>query len=298
MQAISTSSSSTTVSPSNEYLMNRQQEGTQTVVDNSCPLIYQSNQRSQTLNVSVPPEPDTANDEFEENNLNMLDIPDLPSSSHHLTDQKILAGGTSIRLIGRPLPANFIVADAISPIDPPRPENDGHCVSKYQCRGSLKNLLQHVKNTDDWDELSKDPIFLTISDESQAISIQHLKSIYNPQLVDENSQEAESQVDEAMEETKSTRNGSDAWDVMDSLEHALNAGRHKGNGSTRSSSSTQSKPHKDTEEVLAALGVTGAPKPVRAPARPYPPPSEDQQGHPSRDKLSRSRSRSASRHNL
>ena len=285
------------VSPFNESLMNRQQESAQVVVNNSSPVVYQPNQPSQTLNVSASQKPDTADTEFGEDDLNMLDIPDLPPSSRHLTDQKIRAGGTSIRLIGRPLPANFIVADAISPIDPPRPENDGLCDSKYQRRGFLKNLLQHVKDSDDWDELSKDPIFLTISDESQAISIQHLKSIYNPRLVDDNSQEAESQVDEAMEETRSPRNGSDTWDVMDSLEHALNAGRRKGNGSTHSTSSTQSKPRKDTEEVLAALGVTGAPKPVRAPARPYPPPSEDQHGQTSPDHLSRSRSRSASRHN-
>jgi len=31
-------------------------------------------------------------------------------------------------------------------------------------------------------------------------------------------------------------------------------------------------PHQDTENRLAALGVTGTAKPVRAPARPYPPP--------------------------
>lgn len=105
---------------------------------------------------------------------------------------------------------------------------------------------------------------------------------------------------EATPEPKGRTSPRDSWDVMDSLENALNAGRQKEIEQAKQSNSTleeHSRQPKDTEELLAALGVTGAPKPVRAPARPYPPPSQElMQASPK--SFSRSRSRTPTRREM
>lgn len=54
---------------------------------------------------------------------------------------------------------------------------------------------------------------------------------------------------------------------------------------------------RDTEDILAALGVTGAPKPVRAPARPYPPPESSRRAQKTAvGRVQRSRSQSPRDH--
>lgn len=113
--------------------------------------------------------------------------------------------------------------------------------------------------------------------------------------------EPESEHHEATPEHKGGSSPRDSWDVMNSLEHALIAGRQKESNSangTNSSPEEESRQPKDTEELLAALGVTGAPKPIRAPARPYPPPSQERLTHSSPSSFSRSRSRTPTRREM
>lgn len=208
-------------------------------------------------------------------------------------------------MAGRPLSANFVVAEAI-PLLPPEPENDGCCRSKYTDRGKPDILGQNVKNTSYWEDLSKDPIFSSIPDDGVVVPINYLKSLYDPRPAN-NGQSQESEIGDinSHQEPKFDMDGEDVGDVMDSLEHALNAKRprlleissDKGSAVVDQTSAPHSDSltpsARDTEALLAALGVTGAPKPVRAPARPYPPPStQESPSQASPNGTSRSRSKS------
>lgn len=232
----------------------------------------------------------------DEDQLGMLNIPDLPQP-----DQVVPSGSPPTRLVGRPLPTNFVVADAISPIGPPLQEDEGRCQSKYWGRGTSNHILQNIKDTGYWDDVEKDPIFCSIPDDDHVIPLDMVSSTYRPQQAEGNVQEPDPEPEiEQPEptpepETKGPNNDRDTPDIMDSLENALNASRHKQPNIAKESNNTseeESEAPKDTEQVLAALGVTGAPKPVRAPARPYPPPSHEQGTQASSAHGSRSRSRS------
>lgn len=235
---------------------------------------------------------DLANNEIDEDNLSALDIPDLPPSSRNLTDQIILSGGALIRLFGRPLPANFVVADVILPLEPPQREDEGRCQSKYWVRSNSENLIQNIKETKAWLEFERDPIFAYNPDDNSVIPLNDLLAKGRHQRAEENLEDSEAKAGDRQQTPE--RKSREAWQVMDSLEHALNNGSDKQPGPASSISEQKCQPPKDTEQVLAALGVTGAPKPVRAPARPYPPPPLPEHG--SSEQLSSSRSRSPIQH--
>lgn len=247
----------------------------------------------------------------EEDDLNALDIPDIPPSSKFLGDEMIFAGHASFCLVKRPLPSNFIVADAIAPFESSRAEDRGRCESKYWPKGGLEKLYQHVKDSSDWVDVSNDPIFLTIPEESEVVPLEDLTSLYNQTHSDDGNvdgnedgnedgrEEMEAQIQEEGEASRSLQDGERKGDFMDSLEHALGEGRRKQpeqNGNATNTSQEPVESHTNTEELLASLGVTGTPKPVRAPARPYPPPSLEQQGQVPSDNTNRQTSRSPSRY--
>ena len=238
---------------------------------------------------------------FEEDDLNALDIPDMPPSSLSLTDEMILSGRSEYKLVKRPLPANFVVADALAPFETAGVEDQGFCESKYWLHGGLGKLYQNSRDSSDWDDYSNDPIFTSIPEESELISLEDLTSLYNPNHCDDGNEEVEEQLREATEEAKSPQDGEHTGDIMDSLDHALSEGRRKQTDSknnTTNSSNESAMPHTEAEEILASLGVTGAPKPVRAPARPYPPPSVEEQKPASLEHRSWSNSRSPSRYGM
>jgi hypothetical protein len=299
-QAFSGASPSSMTSPSNGYPIPQHREfkgnfgeGTKQGPQrpNQPPQVYPEKRKTHPL--------ESTNGQPEADDLKALDIPDLPSSSTLLTDEIILAGRASFRLVKRPLPANFIVADAIAPFEAARAEDQGRCESKYWSNGILSELSQHVRNSSDWDDLLNDPIFLDIPVDSEIIPLEDLTSLYNPRHYDDGIEESEEQLEEIVTESKNPQNGEDMGDVMDSLEHALSEGRRKQPDSTYNTTDISNEPvqpSNNTEELLAALGVTGAPKPVRAPARPYPPPSQEQQGQVPSDGRAWSSSKSSSRY--
>lgn len=259
---------------------------------------YRSSQPlySYTEKPETPPMEFTT-DSFEEDNLNALDIPDMPPSSMSLTDEIIISGRSSYYLMKRPLPANFIVADAIAPFETAKVEGQGRCESKYWSNGDSSKLNQNLKDSSHWDDYSNDPIFLNFPDESKLIPWEDLVNLYNHNHGDDGNEESEEQYQEANEEPKSPQDEEDTRDIMDSLENALSEGRRQGSDSKLSETDTV-KSRTNAEEVLASLGVTGAPKPVRAPARPYPPPSVEERARVSSDRGSWSSGRSPSRYDL
>lgn len=301
-QSFASASPISTISPSNGYHTAQNHD----VKRKSREDIHQGAQPLNQPLQSYSAKPKTPPVEFnhsqpEEDNLNALDIPDIPPSSTSLLDEIILAGHASFRLVKRPLPSNFIVADALAPFETSRGEDQGRCESKYWPKGDLGKIYQHVKDSNDWDDVLNDPIFLTIPEESEIVPLGDLTSLYNQTHCDDGNEEAEEQVQEVVEDYKSPQDGGDTGDFMDSLEHALSEGRRKQPDPKCSTANVPMEPvesHTNTEELLASLGVTGTPKPVRAPARPYPPPSLEQQGQLSSDRIRRSSSTSPSRYGL
>ena len=202
----------------------------------------------------------------------------------------IIVDGFLARLVGQPLPTNFIVADALAPFAPPALEDDGHCKSKYLSRMTLESLLQNIDTTTDWEKYKVDPIFASIPHDGGVVSVEDLIAFIRPgDNIEDSYPEYEAEGDE--EDSQSPHrsravHGGDSWDVMDTLENALNATRAKKSATRSITPAGVKEVHQSTtgfsevgegshatEERLAALGVTGAAKPIHAPARPYPPPA-------------------------
>lgn len=281
------------ISQSNGYPLNRHSEGKISNSASPFPAAYPPSEVAKSY--SVTPKPfvaDLASNGTEEEDLYALDIPDLPSSSRNLTDQVIISGGALIRLFSRPLPANFVVADAILPIEPPQREDEGRCQSKYWGRGSSEKLV-HIKETKDWSDFERDPIFSFDSDDHGMTPLENLNFSDTQNVAQGSRRPSEAKGEDR--ELSPGHKGRDAWEVMDSLELALSneSNKHSDTEAAIGNVSMQkSTPPKDTELLLAALGVTGAPKPVRAPARPYPPPLPEHAKQGSAEHFCNSRSRS------
>ena len=210
-------------------------------------------------------------------------------------------GDTPATLVGRPLPTNFVVADALAPFAPPGLGDNGLCKSKYLDRPDANHNDQNVKDTDEWDNHKKDPIFAMLSDHSKLIPLNDLDAIYRPhQRRQESSQEPDQQEDSRQRDGNHARS-TNGTDFVDSSEIELDDGSYKGHSrdghplrsrkrsvlqSWREESNTY-----DKEDLPAAHKKNRDSMHVRSSMRPYPPPtpkerSEDN-GHES---LSRSTS--------
>lgn len=194
------------------------------------------------------------------------------------------------------------------PIPPPSVEDDGRSLSKYLGRENLESLNQNIKDSTYWDDLKEDPMFQPISDDGAVVTFAELISHRNLHDSAGEGSDSEREDGELTQESNIMSDEPDSWDVMNSLEHALNTGGVPTNdyqplAESPTQSVDQAHVHlqyeeassetdiaRATEERLAALGVTGMPKPVRAPARPYPPPDPQTQASPIRDSGSRGRS--------
>ncbi|KAI4254574.1 MAG: hypothetical protein LQ352_003013 [Teloschistes flavicans] len=148
-------------------------------------------------------------EEANEDDLSMLDVPDIPVAS-----------------LARPIPSNYIVADALDPFDAPQPEDNGHCQSKYTTQDASNTFEKIVKETRYWEEMKKDSIFVPPRNISRVISLDAIMSIYQPH---HNEGERDQADIEEGEWTRDTRAGAgytegrDVRDVMDRLEHSLTA---------------------------------------------------------------------------
>lgn len=208
----------------------------------------------------------------------------------------------------QPLPAYFTAAGTVVPIPPHSVEGHGRSLSKYLVHENLASLDRNVRDSDYWDDLKGDPIFLPIVDDGVIITVAELISQRDLHNTADEGSDSEREDGELTQESNILSDEPDSYDVMNSLEHALNAGgappttyQPLGEPSTRAieqahvqlqydEASSDMDTARATEERLAALGVTGMPKPVRAPARPYPPPEPQTQASPSQDLGSRGRS--------
>lgn len=249
---------------------------------------------------------------FEEGDLNLLDLPDMPkdvsstNKSVHLPNTIV---SPPISLIGMPLPANFVVADALYPISSPPPESEGRCQSRYLRDVTLDGLCENIKSSKYWKDHKDDTAFFDRPDDEHVVTVDEIRA-----QVRERYTKGESS-DEFSRQTRSeSRNGTalrkDSIDTRTRLEQleiekaetlakiaAKMASKEKmkaskkGEQMTPPHSSAEGRPNdeqaivkdeqftppqsaaaesamtyrQDTEDILAALGVTGSPKPVTAP---------------------------------
>ena len=71
-------------------------------------------------------------------------------------DLLTILGATAATPVAFPLPSNFVVADALSPFEPPNPENGGLIKSKYTV--PQEALAANIRDSSIWDEaMAKDP---------------------------------------------------------------------------------------------------------------------------------------------
>lgn len=278
---------------------------------------------------STPPSSDQAqvlDYDFEDDDLDSLDIPDLPQSRLHFTN----ASQQSVYLISQPLPGNFIVADALAPFPQPAPQDKGYCKSKYQYDGSLEACLEQSKDSKYWDKEHADDIaFSDLPADGKVVPVGEIllkirqrrahpgssdelnrdsRSRSRTISMNQDSLEVKNTLDRMERELAETKarlqekleKGKPANPVHASPLQSVKPEQHPlGDHEVKEEYHTPPEPatfgqpiksEQDPEDVLAALGVTGAPKPVTATTWP-----DQYIGHGSPNDTHVSRSRSSSR---
>lgn len=264
---------------------------------------------------------------FEEDDLESLDIPDLPRTTLAFTN----ASQEPINLIGQPLPGNFVVADVLAPFPPPAPHDEGCCKSRYHNDASLDACLETFKSSKYWDkEHADDVAFSDLPADGKIIPVDEILWMVrqrraHPESSDNTNRDSRSQsrtvsMNQDSIEVKTTldRMERELAETKAKLQAKLDKGRMANPVHASPLQSVKAeqppfrdhdikeeyqnppqpamlekpiKPEQDTEDVLAALGVTGAPKPVTTIAWPD---QYTENGSPDDIPMSRS-SRSSSR---
>ena len=247
---------------------------------------------------STPHQNQALDYDFEEDDLGSLDVPDMPQTTLEFSN----ASRHPVSLIGHPLPGNFVVADALEPFPPPLPQDEGRCKSKYEYGASSDAYLANIRDSKYWDrDHSNDVAFSEFGDDGKVIPLDEIRLTIrqrhaHPELSDELNRESRSQsrtfsTNQDSLEVKMTldRMERQLAETKAKLQAKLDKGRPanprrasslisaklevfplqdheiKEEHQTPSQSSTLEKSIKseqDAEDVLAALGVTGSPKPV------------------------------------
>ena len=250
---------------------------------------------------------DVVDVEPQEDDLNSLDVPDLPhsvrlygnrlSSSTNCSADSYL-GEAMVPLVGMPIPANFVVADALFPMDPPAPEDEGRCHSKYLRHTGNDALSKNIRDSTYWKEHKEDTIFLSILSEGKIVSLNDCRS----KVLERQKPQDETQRDSRSESRSAAPARKDVGEMAASLEQlekmlaetkakqaAMIAARDKKRKKTQQGSIQEQQPAKteersikteqmsppqsatienggmyqnDPEDILASLGVTGTAKPT------------------------------------
>ena len=222
--------------------------------------------------------------------LKLLDVPTLPKdrlvferqifisledgSVHVHSDPretKVIEGRPPNPVI-RPLPGSFEESQALVealgqfPLASTAP-GQGFVTSKY-LTGRLVDFSQHIRANKrhwEWEDLCDDPIFLDISLQSGFVSVEDLIARRNRERYGE-------EEDFAIKDGYTSHTAEYERHVLIESNNASNREETfgaTGNTNGNAFESEEQRLAREQEERLAALGVSGEPKPVRAPARPY-----------------------------
>jgi len=224
------------------------------------------------------------------------------------------------KLVVRPLASDYFAEEVIATLPPPPPKADGSSPSKYFTCANFQESIRSVRDTSDWVAIKDDPVFQCIAENGDSLPIEYLTAHRGFPDHDEENMDLDTEEGELSQERNTAsihpdKKDSHGWSVMDNLEQALNSGDFSAAAKQRHATplesldaerfqlrhhvedSAEEASARAAEEKLAALGVTGLPKPVRAPARPYPPPNvAPELSHDLVGQASRSRSRSPETH--
>lgn len=181
--------------------------------------------------------------------------------------------------MARPLPSTLEEADLIGQLPIAATLAPGMSVSKYFPGKDDISTEHNIRDTEHWPPLQHDPVFLEVPLECKVVSVEELIS-RRTQLsehVDNVPMDAEEgEVDQDAAEIGEVDESGDYQyagysSVPDSQEHAVPEAFHEppAQAPPHLEETPEERAAREQEERLAALGVTGPPKPVRAPARPY-----------------------------
>lgn len=260
--------------------------------------------RSQPMSTSNSKQEEMT-ENVDEIDLDSLDIPDLTEESSCSNKKTFLPNtvvSPPVSLIGMPLPANFVVADALYPIPPPAPETQGCCQSKYLRDNVSETLCTNIKLSRYWKDHKDDTAFLERPNEEDTVLVDEVRAQIKQRYIDGEAPDdrrrqsrSESRSSFAFKkDSAATRTRLEQLEIEKAETLAKIAAKEKqralkrgeqvspfpstavgtpGAGQTTveeeqitpSRSAISEKPvtsQQSTEDLLAALGVTGAPKPV------------------------------------
>ncbi|KAL8844743.1 MAG: hypothetical protein Q9176_000843 [Flavoplaca citrina] len=164
-----------------------------------------------SMSVTSSPEPVEVIKEENDDDLSKLDVPDIP----------VVTQGSFASLVDRPLPANFVVADALEPFDPPSAENNGCCQSKYTVIDKLSTFTSCIKETKYWDDMKGDPIFIFRLKSSKLVPIERILATYRNRREEAEHELADLEDGEWTRDTATTVQPERGRDLMDRLEDSL-----------------------------------------------------------------------------
>ncbi|KAL8653044.1 MAG: hypothetical protein Q9210_002332 [Variospora velana] len=202
----------------------------------------------------------------EDEDLAKLDIPDIP---------------TVIGKLLQPLKQASLNYMMKTPFDPPKPENDGRCQSKYVVIDSSSTFHLCIKDTKYWNDMKNDPVFRPIHESDKVISLDIIMATYRPRDIRHERDHVEAEDGECTQHTGAHHDKGP--DLMERLEHALGAGRTteapvpvprttSWDRTPRKKSFPFSKTNPLSEDVTASRGIDGPYRPHHHTAWPCPPP--------------------------
>lgn len=151
----------------------------------------------------------------------------------------------------RALPATFAEAEEQDLKPAPEKLDNGESVSIYFTTENSHEAFLDVRQTEDWDHIKDDPIFVVFTDEELQKNLVSLDDCIAQRDRPDEDLEDMSRGDQEMCDAPG--------DIMGDLEHALsfNSKTAGSFASTTNAASTEER----QEHILAMLGVTGTPKP-------------------------------------
>jgi hypothetical protein len=167
--------------------------------------------------------------------------------------------------VTRALPSTFDEAEKEALKSAPEKLDNGESVSVYFMAENSHEAFLDVRQTDEWENIKDDPIFVVFTDEDMQQNMVSLEDcIAQRDRPDEDPSADQRDDDEEMPDA--------SWSVMDHLEQVLST--TKGASQSGPAEMQASPRSRDSQEdILAKLGVTGAPKPPTDGPQPPPYPS-------------------------
>ena len=175
-------------------------------------------------------------------------------------------------LTSRPLLADPTAKEAFEPL-PSVPYCEGTSVSRYFNDANFSELFRSIRDTAYWSEFQDDPVFRQIDDSCNMVPLSVLQGAHSYGVSSEQTEANNTELPngglpasdsgnngERVEQQRGL-NGSEQCSDVD----ASSSWAHKGEfsfGSSEDNGMRRSPERDTTEDILARLGVTGAPKPV------------------------------------